>query len=406
MFDSGAIAALTATAVCVDAAGGADTELLDCAVALEGLRRSVEAALGQVLGELDARGTTDAVTGHRTARWFSLATGASPVDASRRVRCGRRLRDLPVVEAALTSGQISWEHARVLADLAIPRNAATVAGAQHEFLALAEVLPFDRWRAEVTGLVDLADADGGHAGSPARGHLRMHHGFAGALDLAGSLSAEQGCTVRHALDSTADQLFRRHQNDADVLGVDPNHSRAELLADALVEICRLAMGGQQRGSTPATELTLIARAERPASPIQSGASDPVTLADGTVRTLVCDPVIRPIVTDSLGNPVDLGRRTRLVPDRLRKALHLRDGGCVFPGCDAPPEWCDLHHVVHWADGGSTSAENLAALCRHHHGVTHRTGWSMRSTRAQTFEWTRPDGRVLRSQRHRTTVRHE
>jgi hypothetical protein len=73
---------------------------------------------------------------------------------------------------------------------------------------------------------------------------------------------------------------------------------------------------------------------------------------------------------------------------------------VFPGCDAPSAWCDSHHVVHWADGGPTSADNLASLCRHHHGVTHRKGWTMTVDphHEQRFCWTRPDGTVLRSQR--------
>jgi len=57
-------------------------------------------------------------------------------------------------------------------------------------------------------------------------------------------------------------------------------------------------------------------------------------------------------------------------------------------------------VVHWADGGATSAENLALLCRHHHGTTHRSGWTMTTDpdRPQRFTWTRPDGRTIRSQR--------
>jgi hypothetical protein len=124
------------------------------------------------------------------------------------------------------------------------------------------------------------------------------------------------------------------------------------------------------------------------------------LSEATVRTLCCDPVIRTVVLDSLDNPVDLGRSTRLVPKALRRALEVRDGGCVFPGCDAPSAWCDSHHVVHWADGGPTSAENLASLCRHHHGVTHRKGWTMTVDphHEQRFCWTRPDGTVLRSQR--------
>jgi hypothetical protein len=200
-------------------------------------------------------------------------------------------------------------------------------------------------------------------------------------------------------------------------------ARAVLLAEALVDLVRQGMVAGHDGKAPVTELTLVAHAHDPLgthgthgthcgpgpdltpSPVRplgdpNGADLSTAMSDATARTLCCDPVIRTVVLDSLGNPVDLGRRTRLVPPGLRRALQLRDDGCVFPACDAPASWCDAHHVVHWADGGPTSAENLASLCRHHHGVTHRSGWTMAADpqRPQRFMWTRPDGTVLRSQR--------
>ena len=51
----------------------------------------------------------------------------------------------------------------------------------------------------------------------------------------------------------------------------------------------------------------------------------------------------------------------------------RDRHCRFPGCDRPQAWCDVHHVTHWADGGSTALDNLLLLCRRHHGLVHRAG---------------------------------
>ena len=170
-------------------------------------------------------------------------------------------------------------------------------------------------------------------------------------------------------------------------------TRAELLGQALCGLVRTGVAAGWTGKGPVTELTLVAHAN---DPLATGAD----LSDETVRTLCCDPVVRTVVLDSLGNPVDLGRTTRLVPKGLRRALEVRDGGCVFPGCDAPSSWCDAHHVAHWSDGGSTSAENLGLLCRHHHGVTHRSGWNMAADpdRPQRFTWTRPDGTVLHSQR--------
>ncbi|RAA69546.1 HNH endonuclease, partial [Burkholderia multivorans] len=43
-------------------------------------------------------------------------------------------------------------------------------------------------------------------------------------------------------------------------------------------------------------------------------------------------------------------------------ITARDKGCTFPGCDAPPGWCEANHVVPWARGGKTTINNLALAC--------------------------------------------
>ena len=57
-------------------------------------------------------------------------------------------------------------------------------------------------------------------------------------------------------------------------------------------------------------------------------------------------------------PLDVGRAARTVTTAQTKALRVRDGGCVHPGCSRTAAYCDAHHVVHWADGGPTSLDNL------------------------------------------------
>jgi hypothetical protein len=124
------------------------------------------------------------------------------------------------------------------------------------------------------------------------------------------------------------------------------------------------------------------------------------LADGTVRTLLCDPDdLHAIIVDSLGVPLDHGRRVRLATPAQRRALIVRDGGCAFPGCTTPPQWCDAHHIDPYAAGGRTDLNRLVLLCRHHHGVTHRRGWSMTTTPDDWPQWTTPTGRTITSQRH-------
>ena len=60
----------------------------------------------------------------------------------------------------------------------------------------------------------------------------------------------------------------------------------------------------------------------------------------------------------------------MVPAGLRRAVVARDRHCVIPGCGRPATWCDVHHIVAWADGGETVIDNLCLLCRYHHTQIH------------------------------------
>ena len=137
-----------------------------------------------------------------------------------------------------------------------------------------------------------------------------------------------------------------------------------------------------------------------------GHCGPAETTDGEVvhpevaAILLCDPIITVLVVDLLGVPLDMGRKIRLANRDQRRALARRDGGCIFPGCDCPASWCDAHHVIWWEHHGPTDIWNLALLCRYHHGVTHRRGWTMTATGGDWFTWTTPSGDTLHSQRHR------
>jgi len=87
-----------------------------------------------------------------------------------------------------------------------------------------------------------------------------------------------------------------------------------------------------------------------------------------------------VLTDTSGNPLDVGRERRLFTARQRLALAARDGGCLWPGCDRPPEMCEAHHCDHWAAGGTTDCDRGVLLCRYHHLHLHNAGW--RITRSE------------------------
>jgi hypothetical protein len=98
-------------------------------------------------------------------------------------------------------------------------------------------------------------------------------------------------------------------------------------------------------------------------------------------------------------PLDLGRATRVIHPTQPSALAVRDGGCVFPGCDRPLGWCDAHHLHHWVHGGPTDLANLALLCRAHHRAVHEGGWHLARGPDGRFAATPPHRRHRRPPRH-------
>jgi hypothetical protein len=61
-----------------------------------------------------------------------------------------------------------------------------------------------------------------------------------------------------------------------------------------------------------------------------------------------------------GELVAMDSRARLFPAGLKRFLQVRDDTCRTPYCDAPIRHHD--HILGWAEGGTTTAENGQGLC--------------------------------------------
>ena len=94
-----------------------------------------------------------------------------------------------------------------------------------------------------------------------------------------------------------------------------------------------------------------------------------SLPDAIRRYIGCDGLITPVLLEG-GVPVSVGRTQHIVPDRTRRVVEHRDGGCGVPGCTAR-HFLEVHHIIHWDDGGVTDTWNLICLCPHHHRLHHR-----------------------------------
>ncbi|TCM40199.1 HNH endonuclease signature motif containing protein [Kribbella sp. VKM Ac-2568] len=98
------------------------------------------------------------------------------------------------------------------------------------------------------------------------------------------------------------------------------------------------------------------------------------LSAGAIRRLACEAQIIPIVLGANSEPLDVAMAQRFVNRALRRALNARDKGCVV--CQAPPIFCDAHHLISWIDNGPTALTNLVLLCRRHHIDTHHGHWTI------------------------------
>ncbi|MFL6177025.1 MAG: hypothetical protein ACJ715_10260 [Ornithinibacter sp.] len=79
------------------------------------------------------------------------------------------------------------------------------------------------------------------------------------------------------------------------------------------------------------------------------------------------------------------------PASMAALVRQRDGRCRFPGCQVAARFCDLDHVRPWPSG-STTPTNLICLCRRHHRIKQRAGWSVRLGVDGRCTWTDPTGK--------------
>jgi hypothetical protein len=180
------------------------------------------------------------------------------------------------------------------------------------------------------------------------------------------LDPEGGHTVRTALASLSDPG-----------NLDPTDRRtpAQRRADALVDICRHHLDHHpdmttRHGQRPHVSVIVDLATLTDGAPGRCETEEGDVLHPATVNRILCDATVTRIVLDQEAMPIDVGRTSRTVTPAQWKALVVRDGGCVAPGCDRPPAWCDAHHRTPWNQGGQTNLADLELRCRRHHTREH------------------------------------
>jgi len=368
------------------------------------------------LAEIDRRRLYERDGHLSAASWlvarFRMAWGA----ATEQVRIARGLVAMELTQRALEAGEVSMSSVRVLANaraaepeaFALGEEHLVEAARRHNVADLQRIVAF--WRDRVA-----REATGGRS-EAMRARRRLHASatLGGMVRVDGDLDPQNGESLLTALRAVLDGETRSREAEDD-------RTPAQRRADALGEICRQWLDGADRpivaGERPHLTVTMDASAlgliggdgngggrhgggaggTTPGDPAGGGTAEldhtgPLDIE--AARQLACDASVMRVVMGPSSEPLDVGRRTPVVPAALRRAVIARDRHCRFPGCDRPHAWCDSHHVEHWADGGATALANLLLLCRRHHGLVHQSGGFTLELVDGRPVFRRPDGSEL------------
>ena len=379
----------------------------------------LDAAMHRLLADLrnfDAAGHWADQGAASCASWLAWRVGWDLGTAREHVRVARALGTLPLVDAALAAGRLSYSKVRALTRVATPATeAALVDDALQTTAAQLELICRKLRAVQRLGAMSADEVQ-------ARRLVSRRERDDGMVVIEAVLPADEAAVVWAAIeheagradDATASVERRgdsgsdpdeRPQADEVPAGV-PAETPTPLLttarvrptrchADGLVAMAQAVLRGESPARSPIELVLTISRDALAAQPACASAgtgaglpmptSTPTSapaigcFADGTAvgaetaRRLACDCGVVHMATDVDGTPLSVGRRTRSIPTAIARALSQRDAHCRFPGC-TNRRFLDGHHLTHWIDGGATALDNLCRLCARHHRFVHEHGY--------------------------------
>ena len=318
------------------------------------------------------------------AHWVARTTGARVGQAVDTLETAKRLEKLPQTTEAFGAGRVSEVQAREIA------SAASVCpDKEEELLDAARDGDVERLRqqcqtvrlAAVTNEVERYEAI--HRSR----YLRSWSDHDGAFRLDGRLTPDAGATVMAALEPLRRKVFEDARRGG------RKETQEAYLADALVALAEEGPANTGNGrSGPRTMVQVrvdhaaLARGHREAGEVCEVAGvGPIPIA--TARALSSDAILAAVITkgEDVKAVAHLGRT---IPARLRTALEARDPECVVPGCHSRYR-LEIDHVKPLAEGGRTSLDNLARMCRPHHHMKTILGFCLEGSPGK-WRWIPPE----------------
>ena len=332
--------------------------------------------------------------------WRARTTREGRACTESQLKLARVLDDVPGLREAVTDGVATPAHADAVAQVYGKSSEATRDRLVHlaqEIVDGARDVPVPTFRRQLEAkqaALEAEEMDHSYEASRARRYLRLTN-RQGGVSIEGFLDAASGATLRTALDAVTPVPSRDDDRTAEQRG-----------ADALLLLAGRALttGFDKVGAQVRPHLSVLVREDtwhlllerrklaaegctRPAHLTsaafgQSGLEQEPPLAqllDGTLLPfaaldlMACDAMVQRVVLDAAGSPINLGREERTYTKDARRAVLTRDRHCQWPGCALRATWSEVHHIIPWADQGTTDLANGITLCSNHHHIVHNRG---------------------------------
>jgi hypothetical protein len=409
----------------LDNFGESNDQLADQITTLSGQINAANYQFLKLIAEFDRRQAWEGFGIRSCAHWLNWKCGIAMSAAREKVRTARALEGLPGINTAFQKGELSFSKVRAMTRVATEENEAYLLNiaeygtAQHMEVLVKAFRTVSRIAdtAEDFNVVE-ADEHRKSALGESQHELRQQQSQQenrfvtcyqdddGMWIIKAKLPAEEGGLIAKALNQLGDQLVdakpniekpnneihkqEMPQNSAKGVSAETeifslNKQEEHLTfpqrrADALVAIAEHYLASSETESPNrltlkgAERCQLIMHIRAGAGHSLATPTDPSLdgrwLLPNAARRLACDAGLLVVEEDAVGNVLNIGRRSRIIPPAIARALAIRDAGCQFPGC-CETRYVEGHHIKHWADGGDTKLNNLVTLCRHHHRELHK-----------------------------------
>ncbi|MGV0768488.1 HNH endonuclease signature motif containing protein [Mycobacterium syngnathidarum] len=318
-----------------------------------GQRNAIDGRIVEIVAELERDELCGATGARSITALVAWKTGVAPRHAETMVAVARRLGQFPRCAEALREGRLSLDQVGVIAE-----NAAD--GSDEHYAELASVATVRQLRTAVK-LQPRPDPKP----EPRRSFTRVEGN--GYTTYRITLPRLDAATFDAACQAHRDALVAEWKRDHEA-----GDEQAPPFPDHVDAFMRLVESGwdTEAARRPHGQHTTVVMHLNVTDRVAALHLGPV-LTDEQRRYMLCDATCE-VWLERQGQPISVGRATRTISRRLRRALEHRDRCCVVPGCGAT-RGLHAHHIVHWEDGGRTDLDNLVLVCPYHHRAHHQGG---------------------------------